>query len=239
MKTKSLFALVTLLAVVTGLSAATPDLTYLHHFGPTPSDGYWLNPLVAGRDGALYGTTIRGGAANQGTIYRLDTNSGAHTVLFAFPTNSANGTQPGGPLIDGSDGLLYGWTTLGGTSNQGVIFRLDRTGSNYTVLRHLSQANPFNNGIRVSPTGAGAMIEASDGRLYLIPHSDEIARMDRDGGNYTVISTNAAVLGRRDTSNRRVSAPEDGHTPPIASAGAAAQAMAKVSGRPKSPAILF
>lgn len=171
--------------------AAPVDFTTLHHFGPTPSAGYWLNPLVAGRDGAIYGTTIRGGAGDQGTIYRLETNTGARSVLFEFITNAANGVQPGGPLIHGSDGLLYGWTFLGGTSNQGVIFRLDRNGSNYTVLRHLSQPSFSKNGINVSATGSGAMIEGTDGRLYLIPRRDEIARMDRDGGNYTVISTNA------------------------------------------------
>lgn len=187
------FSIIALCLLATHTPAAPVDLRYLHHFGPTPSAGYWLNPLVAGRDGAIYGTTIRGGAGNQGTIYRLETNGGARTVLFEFPANSTKGIQPGGPLIYGSDGLLYGWTFLGGASNQGVIFRLDRNGSNYSVLRHLSQANFSKNGINVSATGAGAMIEGSDGRLYLIPKRDEIARMDRDGGNYSVISTNAFV----------------------------------------------
>ena len=156
-------------ALAASLLAATPlaaqvNLTYLHHFGPTPSDGRWLNPLIAGRDGALYGSTERGGPADQGTIYRLDTNSGARTVLFSFPASLANGVQPGGSLLYGSDGRLYGWMRSGGSSNKGTIFRLDRNGANYTGLRHLPHPPPAAAGLRVSLGHDSALIEGSDGR---------------------------------------------------------------------------
>jgi uncharacterized repeat protein (TIGR03803 family) len=152
---------------------AQSGLTYLHHFGPRPSDGFWPNPLVAAADGAIYGTTTRGGAATQGTLYRLNTNNSTRTVLFEFSANPTNGNQPGGPLIHGSDGRLYG-TAEGGTNNRGVIFRIETNGANYTVLRHTTNA-------------PSSLIEASDGRLYFVELG--IAGMDRDGANYGVVST--------------------------------------------------
>jgi uncharacterized repeat protein (TIGR03803 family) len=97
------------------------------------SDGYAPNaPLVADKDGNLYGTTSGGGYQNNGTIFELKRPSsrGAswiHRVLYAFkgvPTGrgDGDGALPG-PVVLDSAGNLYGTTDGGGfcTKFQGLV----------------------------------------------------------------------------------------------------------------------
>ena len=86
-----------------------------------------INGLVQASDGNFYGTSSEGGTNQQGTIFRM-TPSGALTVLVNFP-NPQLGTGPKGPLIQASDGNLYGTTSLGGAVSStsvgtGVVFKI-------------------------------------------------------------------------------------------------------------------
>ena len=86
------------------------------------------NALPAqGRDGRLYGTTT---GLSFGSIFVTST-SGAETELFAF--GGANGSNPYGALTLGTDGNFYGTATLGGSSGQGVFFKVAPNGA-YTGL---------------------------------------------------------------------------------------------------------
>ena len=67
----------------------------------------------------------------QGVVFKLDT-TGTETVLYSF-TGGADGANPYAGLIRDSAGNLYGTTYGGGTSNWGVVFKLDTTGTE-TVL---------------------------------------------------------------------------------------------------------
>jgi uncharacterized repeat protein (TIGR03803 family) len=84
---------VTAPAVITVDVFAAPDLN-----GSYPSA-----PLVVGFDGALYGSTLSGGASGNGTLFRLETN-GTFTTLHDF--NGADGSIPLFALATGSDGAL-------------------------------------------------------------------------------------------------------------------------------------
>src|ERR1039457_3038603 len=81
--------------------------------------------------GNLYGTTDGGGSANAGVVYRLDA-AGNETVLYSF-MYGADGGYPWAGVIRDSAGNLYGTTTVGGTANAGVVYKLDPAG-NETVL---------------------------------------------------------------------------------------------------------
>ena len=86
--------------------------------------------VVLDAAGNLYGTAA-GGANNAGVVYRLSP-SGAQTVLYAF-FGKADGNSPYAGVILDSAGNLYGTTTVGGANNDGVVFKVDPSGTE-TVL---------------------------------------------------------------------------------------------------------
>jgi len=72
--------------------------------------------VVFGKEGAIYGTTLAGGANGLGTIYVLKPPATAgspwsESVLYSF-ANTCDGAEPGSALVIGSNGALYGATTL-------------------------------------------------------------------------------------------------------------------------------
>jgi uncharacterized repeat protein (TIGR03803 family) len=77
--------------------------------------------LIQASDGNFYGTTIAGGAANRGTIFRMDP-AGTLATLHSF--NVGDGADPYGGMIQGIDGSFYGTTDKGGLNDSGVVFRL-------------------------------------------------------------------------------------------------------------------
>jgi uncharacterized repeat protein (TIGR03803 family) len=100
--------------------------TVLYNFNGR-SDG--RNPqgaLVADRAGALYGTTVAGGSANQGVVFKLTPRTDGRyieSVLHGFTGGSDGGSPVSGLVFDNS-GVLYGTTPIGGRSNLGVVFKL-------------------------------------------------------------------------------------------------------------------
>src|SRR5262249_35717412 len=107
------------------------NFTSLHSFnGEDGSEP--VAALVVGSDGALYGTTKRGGEpppiGGVGSVFRID-GAGNFTSLPSFNVDGTDGANPSTPLVLGSDGALYGVTSIGGSSNLGTVFRIDSTGS--------------------------------------------------------------------------------------------------------------
>ena len=91
------------------------------------TDGFSPTGVVIGPGGVLYGVTrFGGGPLDKGSAYSLTppaTPGGSWTeVVYAFPGGDA-GTDPYGVLV-GRNGVLYGMTQLGGTSNLGTVFSL-------------------------------------------------------------------------------------------------------------------
>jgi uncharacterized repeat protein (TIGR03803 family) len=66
---------------------------------------------------------------------------------------TTDGKAPRGNLLVGSDGNLYGMTSIGGTNNVGTIFKITTAGT-FTVLRQLNMTtdggNPFG-GLIIAP----------------------------------------------------------------------------------------
>jgi len=84
--------------------------------------------LVRDKAGNFYGTTGGCGAAGKGVVFELSPQ-GTETVLHNFAGGSSDGQSPeyGSLLID-KLGNLYGVTQQGGTSGQGVVYRLSKSG---------------------------------------------------------------------------------------------------------------
>lgn len=111
--------------------------------------------VIRDSSGNLYGVTQFGGAANQGTVYKLDTANN-HTVLCNFPSPP----DGGGPLngVIGFANYLYGATHYGGTPDQGTVFKVDAAGRE-TVLHQFTGGNDGSGPL-------GDLIADPDGNVY-------------------------------------------------------------------------
>src|ERR1700746_1837472 len=96
--------------------------------------------LIQSADGNFYGTTEFGGTGTQaaGTVFKL-TPAGQLTTIHTF-LGSANGANPTS-LVEGNDGSLYGTTNAGVANNQGVVFKVSRTGTFQLLHSFCSVAN--------------------------------------------------------------------------------------------------
>jgi len=100
--------------------------------------------VVIGPDGALYGTTINGGASGCGTVFNLKpgppvspnvVGRWTETVLYSF-TCGSDGANPEAEVVFDRAGNLYGTTLYGGQDfgphGFGVVFELIPSASGWT-----------------------------------------------------------------------------------------------------------
>ena len=111
-------------------------------------------PLQAS-NGLLYGVTYGGGTNNIGTIYQINLDGEEFRVLHHFSNGYEISSH--GPLIQGSDGFLYG-TSRGNFEQPGSIFKINMDGSDFRTIHTFSTyelGNP-----------EGALVQIPDGTLY-------------------------------------------------------------------------
>jgi uncharacterized repeat protein (TIGR03803 family) len=119
------------------IDPASGSLTPLYSFGAGYDAAYPPNGLIAVNH-VLYGVTQYGGTNNTGAVYAYDTISGIETVLYSFgPFNGTDGYRPSSPLVF-DVGALYGTAQAGGTSNNGVIFRVGLKTGDEAVIYNFS-----------------------------------------------------------------------------------------------------
>ena len=111
-------------------SAGNETLIYSFSCG---TDG--ANPsaaLIRDSAGSLYGTTSYGGDLSCGsgdgcgTVFQISP-AGNETVLYSF-TGGSDGVDPVGGLVRDAAGNLYGTTWFGGTSGNGIVFKIEADG---------------------------------------------------------------------------------------------------------------
>ncbi|HEV2474001.1 MAG TPA: choice-of-anchor tandem repeat GloVer-containing protein, partial [Chthonomonadales bacterium] len=112
-----------------------------------------LSGLAEGSDGAYYGTCMFGGAYDYGTVFRI-TPAGAFSVVYSFQ-GGADGAMPAAPVVQGSDGNLYGTCSAAGLYQSGTIFKLNLTG----FLVPLHSFDPVTDGAYVLER----LLQANDG----------------------------------------------------------------------------
>jgi len=113
------------------LSGGTWNVSVIYSFNPSvgADDGYWpLGKVVLDSAGNLYGTTSRGGAYDDGTVFELSPSEGGwtETILHSF---AESGSFPRGGLVFDRAGHLYG-------VSQYMVFQLSPKGSvwNFTPI---------------------------------------------------------------------------------------------------------
>ena len=98
-----------------------------------------------------------------GTLFKL-TPGGKFTRLFTFTQGTSgflNGNNPVDGFVEANNGFLYGTTFNGGKQNDGVLFRISKTGADFKVLHNFcSSANCADGSI---PDG---LLLGQDGNLY-------------------------------------------------------------------------
>src|SRR5207249_867233 len=100
------------------------------------NDGYLSSAgLIEASDGALYGTT-EFGPTSAGVVFKLNKDGSGYRVLYGFGGNAVDGGNPRVGVIEGTDGVLYGTTPVGGTNSGGTVFKLNKDGSGYQTLYH-------------------------------------------------------------------------------------------------------
>jgi uncharacterized repeat protein (TIGR03803 family) len=132
----------------------TGTYTDLHDFQGGSDGAKPFSQPIQASDGNFYGTTYGTGGAS--TVYRYQ-GDGTFTTICAL--SSLQGEEVTAPLVEGSDGNLYGTALAGGTGfASGTIFKLSTSGVvlwTYTFPSGKGGANPY-----------GPLVQASDGNFY-------------------------------------------------------------------------
>ena len=159
-------------------------------------------------DSTLYGTMFTGGAANNGSIFKINTDgsefaelhSFSATVPSTFGTNSDGDRPPGDLVTDGN--TLYGTARYGGANGNGTIFKINKGGAGFTVIKtfpptFLGTNNVSGNILVTSGTNAdgvypngGLVLDGSTlyGTTYQGGNSNGVVfTVQTDGSDYRVL----------------------------------------------------
>ena len=155
------------------------DFTVVHAFTPLDVneanvDGASPPGLIKGADGYFYGATSNGGAYGSGAIFKMSGDGTIYTTLHSFDVIDANGlnvegSDPAGPLVQGTDSYLYGVAFNGGANANGTIFKIGTDGNNFAVIHTFSEEDVNVDNISVNLDGAnplGGLVQGLDGDFY-------------------------------------------------------------------------
>jgi uncharacterized repeat protein (TIGR03803 family) len=81
----------------------------------------------------LYGTTAGSSYYGSGNVFKLNTNGSDYTVLKSFDGGSEGGSPQAEVVLSGT--TLHGTAAAGGSVGCGTLYKLNTSGSNFTVLK--------------------------------------------------------------------------------------------------------
>lgn len=114
--------------------------------------------LIQAIDGDFYGTSLAGGANDEGTVFKVTANGTVNTLYsFCSQTNCADGSSPAARLVQATDGDFYGTTAIGGASLLGTVFKISGSG-------HLTTLHSFDSTEGAEPSGG--LLQATEGNFY-------------------------------------------------------------------------
>lgn len=108
------------------------NFSLLHSFVGGSADGNQPYGSLALAGGTLYGMTTLGGA-NQGTVFKINTDGNDFGLLHSFVVSANDGTNPSGDVtVVGSK--LVGMTNGGGANSIGTVFEMNTDGSGFSLM---------------------------------------------------------------------------------------------------------
>jgi uncharacterized repeat protein (TIGR03803 family) len=166
---KALAAVTVAMILVNGVWAANTEKV-LYTFTGGNDGGDPASQLIFDSSGNAYGTTVVGGSATFGTVFKLTphaTGKWTETVLYSF-LGGADGKNPYGGVIMDAKGNLYGTTVAGGSGGLcangdgcGTIFKLTHSGNTWAERVLYS----FTGGTDGAGPGGGLVFDKK-GNLY-------------------------------------------------------------------------
>jgi len=185
--------------------------TVLHRFTQLTDGSQPYSALIQTSDSMLYGTTVYGGFASGGTVFKLSPDGNVYTVLTNFGAALGNGLYIYAGVIEGSDGRLYGSASITGFGGySGNLFSLNKDGSGLKVF------HVFGNGIDSGSSPTVSLIETADGTLYGVSSrggpasTGTLFKTKQDGSGYAVLWTFSSTGGDAATPQSGLAAARDG-----------------------------
>lgn len=161
--------------MIQSASSVPAGYSTIYSFGGGLDGGNAATQLVFDANGNAYGTTVQGGNAGCGTVFRLHPAANGRwreTVLYNFSCY-ADGKNPHGGVIRDAQGNLYGTTTAGGLSagctgdGCGVVFRVAPGGGESVLYTFQGKADGYGPGSPPAFDSGGNLYgTAPDGGRY-------------------------------------------------------------------------
>lgn len=115
-------------------STQAQTFTVLHSFQSTDGSSPQA-AVIQDNSGNLYGTTLLGGSADAGVVFKISPKD-KFSILHNFGVTASDGFEPASPLLLDNYGNLYGTTIAGGvdcydgvyTFGCGTVFKINATG---------------------------------------------------------------------------------------------------------------
>ena len=168
----------------------------------TDGSGYTILTSFAGGDAAnpsgnlllsgttIYGTTSAGGSFGNGTVFKVNIDGSGYVILKEFSNIWLEGAMPYGDLVV-SETTLFG-TANGGSSGNGVVFKVNTDGSGYTVLKDFDGGSDGSNPSGIVLSGTTLYGITSAGGSF---GNGTVFRVNTDGSGYTVLKNFAGGDG--------------------------------------------
>jgi len=133
-------------------------------------------------DAKLVGTIMSGGTPANGVVFAMNADGTDFSIVHNF--QFTDGQRPFGNVLEAANGVLYGMTFDGGAFNTGVIFKVNKDGSDFSTLHSFPGTE---NGFHP----LGGLIQAADGDLYGMTKEGgsvgygNLFKIKSDGAGYT------------------------------------------------------
>jgi uncharacterized repeat protein (TIGR03803 family) len=160
------------------INASNGQMTTLFEFtgsganinGRLPASG-----LTKDSSGFIWGTTMYGGASNNGTVFKMNASTGALTTMAEFTGKSGLnvGANPTAKLANDGAGFLWGTTEVGGAfglnDGYGTVFKVNALTGELTTLFEFNDPEFYHGSTNPSSGSfprSGALIKHTDGNFY-------------------------------------------------------------------------
>lgn len=105
-----------------------------------------LGKLISDGNGILWGTTLRGGVNDGGTVFKLNLTTGELTTVVDFTSEEGSnvGIFPQSGLVSDGNGFIWGTTLFSGFSPVGgTIYKVNVITGAFTVVEYATQARLY------------------------------------------------------------------------------------------------